>query len=96
MPRHNEISIGDALQSFLNKSRLKPKLYETRIRECWEEVMGKTIARYTEKIQLIDHKLIITTNVAPLKQELSYSKDKIIQLLNEALKEEVVKEVIIK
>ena len=62
--RSNEISIGDALKAFINKSRMKPGLNETRIRECWEKLMGKAIARYTENIQVIDHKLIITTNVA--------------------------------
>lgn len=58
--------------------------------------MGKTISRYTESIQLIDSKLIITTHVAPLKQELNYAKDKIIKLVNEMLGEVAVKEVIIK
>ncbi|MFB6457963.1 DUF721 domain-containing protein [Chitinophaga sp. Hz27] len=94
--RHGTTSIGDALREFLNKSRMKPRLTEVRIQENWEEIMGKTIARYTSGIQLIDGKLIITTTVAPLKQELSYSKDKIIKLVNEKLGENVVKEVIIR
>jgi len=34
--------------------------------------------------------------VAPLKQELSYSKDKIIKLVNEMLGENAVKEVMIR
>ncbi|MBV8251172.1 MAG: DUF721 domain-containing protein [Chitinophaga sp.] len=93
--RHGTTSIGDALREFLNKSRMKPRLTEVRIQENWEEIMGKTIARYTSGIKLIDGKLIITTSVAPLKQELSYSKDKIIKLVNEKLGENVVKEVII-
>ncbi|NIG56128.1 DUF721 domain-containing protein [Chitinophaga sp. Cy-1792] len=94
--RHGTTSIGDALREFLNKSRMKPRLTEVRIQENWEDIMGKTIARYTSGIQLIDGKLIITTTVAPLKQELSYSKDKIIKLVNEKLGENVVKEVIIR
>jgi predicted nucleic acid-binding Zn ribbon protein len=94
--RKNEVSLGEALQSFLNKSRMKPKLTEVRIQELWEKLMGKTIARYTDKIQLVNRKLIITTNVAPLKQELSYSKAKIIQVLNEELGETVIDEVVIK
>lgn len=93
---NNEISIGDALKQFLNNSRLKTKLHEVRIQECWEKIMGKTISRYTDSIQLIEGKLVIATAIAPLKQELSYSKSKIIQLLNEEFGEEVVKEVIVK
>lgn len=75
---------------------MKPRLTEVRIQENWEQMMGKTISRYTENIQLIDGKLMITTTVAPLKQELNYSKDKIIKLVNEMLGERIVREVIIR
>jgi predicted nucleic acid-binding Zn ribbon protein len=75
---------------------MKPRLTEVRIQENWEKLMGKTIARYTQSIQLIDHNLIVTTTVAPLKQELTYSKDKIIKLVNEMLGENIVKEVMIR
>lgn len=88
--------MGDALKEFLNKSRFKPRLMEVRIQENWEQVVGKTIARYTESVQLFDNKLVITTTVAPLKQELNYSKDRIIRLVNEMLGEEIVKEVMIR
>jgi predicted nucleic acid-binding Zn ribbon protein len=88
--------MGDALKEFMDKSRMKPRLTEVRIQENWEQMMGKTISRYTESIQLIDGKLMITTTVAPLKQELNYSKDKIIKLVNEMLGERVVREVIIR
>ncbi|SFD52618.1 Protein of unknown function [Chitinophaga sp. CF118] len=88
--------MGDALKEFMDKSRMKPRLTEVRIQENWEQMMGKTISRYTENIQLIDGKLMITTTVAPLKQELNYSKDKIIKLVNEMLGEKLVREVIIR
>jgi predicted nucleic acid-binding Zn ribbon protein len=88
--------MGDALKEFMDKSRMKPRLTEVRIQENWEQMMGKTISRYTESIQLIDGKLMITTTVAPLKQELNYSKDKIIKLVNEMLGERLVREVIIR
>ena len=90
-----EFSLGDAIQQFLNKSRLKGDIQALQIEDVWEQVMGKTVARYTEKLQLYGDKLIVTTNVAPLKQELAYQKDKIIQRVNEALGNLVVREVII-
>jgi predicted nucleic acid-binding Zn ribbon protein len=94
--RYGITSMEDALREFMSKSRLKPRLTEVRIQENWEQLMGKTISRYTESIQLIDGKLMITTTVAPLKQELTYSKDRIIKLVNEMLGEQLVKEVIIR
>jgi predicted nucleic acid-binding Zn ribbon protein len=94
--RYGMTSMQDALREFMSKSRLKPRLTEVRIQENWEQLMGKTISRYTESIQLVDGRLHITTTVAPLKQELSYSKDRIIKLVNEMLGETVVREVIIR
>ncbi|HEX4877063.1 MAG TPA: DUF721 domain-containing protein [Chitinophagaceae bacterium] len=90
-----EYSISEAMQQFLKSSRIKGGIQALQIEDIWEEIMGKTIARYTDKLQIIGDKLIITTSVAPLKNELIYQKEKIRQRVNEALKEKVVKEIII-
>jgi hypothetical protein len=90
-----EYSFKSAMQQFLNQSRIKGDIQALQIDEVWEKIMGKTVARYTDKLQIFGDKLIITTNVAPLKQELKYQKEKIIQRVNEALGQRVIKEVVI-
>jgi hypothetical protein len=90
-----EYSISDAINEFLNKSRIKGGIQALQIEDVWEDIMGKTIARYTDKLQIIGDKLIITTHVAPLKQELSYQKEKIRQRVNEAMGQRIVNEVLI-
>jgi hypothetical protein len=91
-----EMHFGEALKSFLNKSNLKSGIRAVQIEEVWQEIMGKTIARYTDKIQIINNTLFIYTSVGALKQELIYQKPKIIERVNEALQEKVITEVIIK
>lgn len=90
-----QYSLGDAIKQFLKQSRLKGDIQALQIGEVWEQVMGKTIARYTENIKVINRTLFVTTTVAPLKQELSFQKEKIKLRLNEALGERVIDEVII-
>jgi hypothetical protein len=90
-----EFSIGDAINEFLNQSRIKGCIQALQIEDSWEQIMGKTVARYTDKIQIIGDKLIVTTSVAPLKHELIYQKEKIKQRVNEALGQRVIKDVII-
>ncbi|MEN9548051.1 MAG: hypothetical protein RIR12_642 [Bacteroidota bacterium] len=90
-----EYSLGQAMQEFLNRSRIKGDIQALQIEDVWEEIMGKTVARYTDKLQIIGDKLIITTQVAPLKNELKYQKEKIKQRVNEALQQRVINEVII-
>ena len=91
-----EVSIGEALKEFLKKSKLKNGIQALQIEEAWEKIMGKTIANYTDKIEIINTTLFISTSIAPLKNELLYQKPKIIERVNEALGEKVIKEVVIK
>jgi hypothetical protein len=91
-----QYSMGEALQKFLNSSRIKGDIQAFQIEEVWESVMGTTIAKHTDSLQLIGEKLIITTSVAALKNELIYQREKIVNLINHALNAKVVDEVIIK
>jgi hypothetical protein len=91
-----QMQIGEALRDFLNKSRLKNGLRAVQIEDIWEEIMGKTIAGYTDKIQIINTTLFIYTSVGALKQELIYQRPKIIERVNDALHEKVITEVVVK
>ncbi len=91
-----EVSIGEALKEFLKKSRLKSGVQALQVEEAWEKIMGRTIANYTDKIEIRNSTLFISTTVAPLKNELIYQKAKIIERVNEALGEKVITEVVVK
>lgn len=91
-----EISIGDAIKEFLKKSRLKNNVQALQIKDAWEKIMGKTIANYTEEIRISNQTLFITTHVAPLKSELAYQKEKIIERVNEIFGEKVIKDVVVR
>ena len=86
----------DAIKQFLKQSRIKGGIQALQIEDVWEQIMGKTIARYTDKIQIINQTLFISSTVAQLKNELLYQKDKIIERVNEALGDKVINDVIIK
>jgi len=91
-----EYSIGDAIDRFLEQSRIRGSIQALQIGDVWEDIMGKTIARYTEEIKIINDTLFITTHVAPLKQELIFQKEKIKLRVNEALGKKVIKEIVVK
>jgi len=91
-----EYSLGEALQIFLERSKLKYGVQSARIEDLWAEIMGKTIARYTDRIQIINQTLFVTTSVAPLKQELHYQKETIIKRVNEALGSNTIRELVIR
>ena len=90
-----QYSMGDAIQQFLKSSRIKGDIQAMQIETVWENLMGKTVARYTDNIKIVHKTLYITTSVAPLKQELQYQKEKIKLRVNEALGHNDILEVVI-
>lgn len=91
----SELNIGQAMDEFLKNSKLKQKVQALRIEEIWEELMGKTVSKYTDSIRISGQTLFITSAVAPLKNELLYQRETIIQRVNEAFGEKVIQEVVI-
>ena len=67
---------------------------KVRVKEAWVEIAGIGVIRYTEQVRLQGDRLFITLNNAALKADLSLRKTELVQLINEHLKKEVVKEVI--
>lgn len=91
-----ELSMAEALQKFLASSKLKQSVQALQIEDLWEKMMGKTIAKYTSKIEIVGKTLFITTTVAPLKNELLYQKERIIQLVNENLGANTIEKIVLK
>jgi predicted nucleic acid-binding Zn ribbon protein len=69
---------------------------ELRMRDEWEQIVGKTIAKYTRSISLNGKILSIYSDVGPLKQELMLGKDQLIVRINEYFEDKVVEDIIIK
>jgi predicted nucleic acid-binding Zn ribbon protein len=88
-------SLGQALEQFIRKSRMRNDLRSIQVSEVWEKVVGKTIAAYTDRIQLVNQTLFISTSVAPLKSELLYQRQLIVERVNEEMGETLVTDVVI-
>ena len=91
-----EYSVGDAIKLLMQKSGWAPKATEIRLRDEWEQIVGKTVAKYTREIRYYNGKLTIYTDVAALKQELNMARDQLLKNINEYLGETAVKEIIIR
>jgi len=95
MKKYNDQKIKDVLAEMYNSRRLKPKLDQLKVKSIWENMMGPSINKYTREVSLRKGKLMVQIDSAPLKQELSFGKEKIIKMMNEEIGEVVVKEVVI-
>ena len=95
MKKTNDQPIKDVLKAMVDHYRLKGKLNQSRIRQIWQKLMGKTINTYTSDIKIIKNTLYISILSASLKQELSYDKEKIKRIVNEELGEAYIEKVVI-
>lgn len=93
---NNEITLKEALKAMVEQYRLKGKLTQNKVKSLWARLMGPSIAGYTREIRLHKNKLYLTIDSAPLREELTYGREKIRKMLNEELGEEYIEEVIIR
>lgn len=96
MENGNNQSLKNVLKDMVETYRLKSRLTQTRLQNVWETIMGKTISGYTKEIKLRKNTLYLTIDSATLKQELSYGKEKIKNVLNKELGEKLIEEVVIR
>lgn len=93
--RTNSQSLGEVIQQFIKSSGIQPKLDESSVISNWEDIVGKMIARGTNDLYIKNRKLFIKFSSAALRQEMSYSKTKIADKVNEAIGHKAVDEVIL-
>jgi len=90
-----QYSMSEAIQKMLQDSHWKYRYQVTKLKEDWELLMGKTIARHTDNLKISDGKLYIYTNVAPLKNELSYNKMLLVAKINQHFGEDFIKDIVV-
>jgi len=90
-----QYSMSEAIQKMLQDSHWKYRYQVTKLKEDWELLMGKTVARHTDNLKISDGKLYIYTNVAPLKNELSYNKMLLVAKINQHFGEDFIKDIVV-
>lgn len=91
---NSETPLKDVILAIFKRYNLNYGIDKVRVKEAWVEVMGKTIVRYTVNVRLQGNRLYVTLNNASLREDLNYGKSKLVNMLNEHLQKEVVKDII--
>jgi predicted nucleic acid-binding Zn ribbon protein len=94
--KSSERTLKEVLNEFMKSFKISDKIDEMRLKAGWEKVMGKMIAVHTVNLYLKNKTLFITLDSAALKNELSYAKKKIINMLNKEFGTKIVEEIVIR
>ncbi|WP_396138921.1 DUF721 domain-containing protein [Flavobacterium sp.] len=93
---NEESSIADVLKRFIVQNKLEVGMDVVNVRDAWKNVMGNGVNNYTTEIQLKHTTLYVALSSAVLREELSYGKDKIIKMINEELRKELVTHLVLR
>ena len=83
----NMISGSNSLNSGLNN---------VKVQKLWEQTMGSNVNSYTKEVNLKDKTLYISLSSSVLRQELSYGKQKIVDLINTELGNEIITKIVLR
>ena len=67
-----------------------------QVQNAWSDLMGPGVNNYTQEVTLKNDILYVQLSSSVLREELSYGKDKIVQMLNESLGKDVVKSIVLR
>lgn len=87
-------SLKEVIESMLDMYKLRGKFDENKLINSWEAMMGKPIARRTDKMYMKDKVLFVKLNSAPLRQELTMSKAKVLEIIHKDFDKNMVIDVL--
>lgn len=93
MRKKNEISVGEAIDAYLDSIGMKEKALVQRVIADWETIMGKPIAENTEKVWFSEGVFWIKMGSPIWKNELTMAKSRIKDTLNKELGAKLIEEV---
>ena len=93
---NNSFSVKDLMQSFIKENNLSKGMRKLKVEETWAEMMGPGVMAHTTSVKLQNKTLIIQLTSSVLREELSYGKEKIINMLNEELGKIIIKKLILR
>ncbi|MEY3322797.1 MAG: hypothetical protein RLZZ417_2380 [Bacteroidota bacterium] len=89
-----EQSLKSVLHDLFSQYKNENGVSSARVQAVFKQTMGDYIANHTTKIFLKNSVLYLYIDVPSLRHELSMGKSKLINILNEALGEVQIKEII--
>ncbi len=89
-------SLNTVLQQITEQRNLAKGLNQIKIKEAWAATVGANVSQYTQDISLRGKTLYIHLTSAPLREELSYGKEKILKHLNDALGSDEIQKIILR
>ena len=88
--------IKNIIENFVEQISISDGIFNVKVQKAWENAVEKKILDYTKEIYVKGEVLYIKVSNPILKQEILYSKQKVINLINEELEKDLIKKIVLK
>lgn len=86
--------VSKVVKNLIDHYKIQDKFDEIKILEAWNDVLGNTVARRTQKIYINNQTLFAKLESASLKQELVMAKTRILEDLNKIVGKDVLQDLV--
>ena len=92
----NQHSLSEALNLFIKENKLQKGLDKVMVKKAWEKIMDNGVNNYTTAVELRNDTLYVSLSSSVLREELSHGKSKIIDMINQELNKDLVKNIVLR
>jgi len=96
MRRKNTQKLNEVIDKYLEALDVNGKLKEVRLIRSWEEVVGRLIARKTDRIFIREGVLFVYMNSSVARSELSMVRESLVEKLNQKAGGQVIRDIVLK
>lgn len=93
MKRVEAEQLGDVLRRAIEEDNLTQRLQETRAVSLWPAIVGRDLAARTARPEVKKGVMYIGVPNAALRSELTMTRSRIVKIMNNALHQEVIKDI---
>lgn len=94
--KDNTYNMKEAINLLLKSYRIESKIDQAQVVEAYYAVAGSLIVKHTNSVKMKNNTLFIAVDNAALRNELIYSKEQLIYLVNKKVGKEIVKNLVIR
>lgn len=91
----NEQKLSEAIRELLETYKLEGRLNEAKALKAWEDAAGKLILKYTKSSFVKNGKLYLRIESSVIKNEIIFSREKIINDINDSIGNQIIKEIVL-
>ena len=89
------VTLGDAINEFLERNNLQSKINEVKLAETWESLVGKVIKSHTSEIYIKEKTLYVKVDSSVVRQEINFMRRRLAEKINKAFNSEMIEQIIV-